>query len=823
FDEAGGMQLVIHSPFGSRVNKAWGLALRKRFCRSFNFELQAAATDESLLLSLGPQHSFPLEDVFRFLHPNTVKDILVQALLDAPVFGTRWRWNANISLAVPRNRGGSKIPPQIQRMMSEDLLAAVFPDAAACLENIPGDREIPDHPLARQTIDDCLHEAMDIDRLVALLERIHRGELTLIARDLPEPSPLAHEILNAKPYAFLDDAPLEERRTQAVITRRALDPSSAADLGALDQAAIDRVREEAWPDPRDADEMHDALSVAGYFLDSETWDSGTVGKWVGEETRPSWSGFLEELLKTRRAVRLDVAEPAKTYWVAAERLSEIQNVHGDQKSADRPVAIRELLRGRMEIIGPTTAAELAESLGVAESDTDVALTELEREGVVLRGSFTPHPTTAAYPVSHLPTAPLEWCDRRLLARIHRYTLNRLRSEIAPVSASEFMRFLLSWQRLDPDTRMRGLEGLAAVLTQLDGVESPAAAWETDVLAARCEDYDPMQLDTLCLTGRVMWGRLSKAGLSTGGRPIRSTPIALFQRPNAAHWLALSESPEESEQQSLSSYGQAVLDQLRQRGASFFHDLVQAAGLLPTQVEQALGELAALGLITSDSFAGLRALLVPSAMRKPFGSSTRRHRMAAVGVESAGRWSLLRAPHQPSPPDPLSRNGRGGTEQSVETLAWTLLRRYGVVFKRVLARESLSVGWRQLAMSYRRLEARGEIRGGRFVNGMSGEQFALPEAVGQLRAIRREGPRGQLISISAADPLNLVGVVTPGERVPALRRNRIVFEDGVPLAALESGTIRQLVEYPSERGNEIERALVRRRTIAAPPKSETAAG
>jgi ATP-dependent Lhr-like helicase len=312
--------------------------------------------------------------------------------------------------------------------------------------------------------------------------------------------------------------------------------------------------------------------------------------------------------------------------------------------------------------------------------------------------------------------------------------------------------------------------------------------------------------------------LSKAGLTTGGRPIRSTPIALFQRPNAAHWLALSESPEESEQQSLSSYGQAVLDQLRQRGASFFHDLVQAAGLLPTQVEQALGELAALGLITSDSFAGLRALLVPSAMRKPFGSSTRRHRMAAVGVESAGRWSLLR----PSPLDPLSQNGRGEGER-VETLAWTLLRRYGVVFKRVLARESLSVGWRQLAMTYRRLEARGEIRGGRFVSGMSGEQFALPEAVGQLRAIRREGPRGQLISISAADPLNLVGVVTPGERVPALRRNRIVFEDGVPLAALESGTVRQLVEYPSERGNEIERALVRRRTIAAPPKSETAAG
>ncbi|MEP7324655.1 MAG: ATP-dependent DNA helicase, partial [Gemmatimonadota bacterium] len=719
-----------------------------------------------------------------------------------------------------------------QRMMAEDLLAAVFPDAAACLENIPGDREIPDHPLARQTIEDCLNEAMDIDQLILLLEKIHRGELTLIARDLPEPSLLAHEILNAKPYAFLDDAPLEERRTQAVMTRRALDPSSAADLGALDQAAIDRVRDEAWPDPRDADEMHDSLSVTGYFLDSETWASGQVGKWEGAEPRPSWSAFLEELVRTRRASRFDVLEPARTFWVAAERLSDIQSVHGDSRSPDRPGAIRELIRGRMEIIGPSTATELAESLGVVGSDVDIALVELEREGVILRGQFTPGPAATPGPPAHLPTCPLEWCDRRLLARIHRYTLNRLRSEIAPVSAAEFMRFLLSWQRLDPENHARGLEGLAAVIGQLDGVESPASAWETDVLGARCADYDPMLLDTLCLTGRVMWGRLSgQVGKWVSGqeegetprvvrvssRPIRSTPIALFQRRNAGQWLALTVSPEAQGEPALSSSGQAVLDQLRQRGASFFHDLVQASGMLPTQVEQALGELAALGIVTSDSFAGLRALLVPSAMRKPFGSSTRRHRMAAVGVESAGRWSLLR----PATEFPLAQHGRGGQgvrDEGVAILAWTLLRRYGVVFKRVLARESLKVGWRQLAMTYRRLEARGEIRGGRFVNGMSGEQFALPEAVSSLRAIRREAPRGQLISISAADPLNLIGLVTPGERVPALRRNRIVFEDGVPLAALESGTIRQLAEYPGERASEIERALVRRRTLTAPTKA-----
>jgi ATP-dependent Lhr-like helicase len=525
-----------------------------------------------------------------------------------------------------------------------------------------------------------------------------------------------------------------------------------------------------------------------------------------------WAELLEQLVGSGRAKRQ--VTDSRVFWVATERLNEILTLELPE-SEDRSKAIRELLRSRLEILGPVTASQLSSSMGVSESDIDIALAELEREGVVLRGHFTP-----TGPLAHLPTVPLEWCDRRLLARIHRYTLNRLRSEIAPVSAAEYMRFLLNWQRLDPENRVRGQEGLAALLTQLDGVESPAAAWESDVLPARCEDYDPALLDTLCLTGRVMWGRLSRqTGLSTGGRPIRSTPVALFQRGNAAHWLDLTAAGEGGEEPGLTAYGAAVLDELKQHGASFFHDLVKATGLLQTQVEQALGELAALGLVTSDSFAGLRALLVPSSLRKPFGSSTRRHRMAAVGVESAGRWSLL----QPSPPDPLPRNGGGGTGEGVETLAWTLLRRYGVVFKKVLSRETLSVGWRQLAMCYRRLEARGEIRGGRFVMGMSGEQFALPEAVGLLRGIRRDGPRGQLISISAADPLNLVGIVTPGERVPALRRNRIVFEDGVPLAALESGVVRQLNDYPSERAHEIERALVRRRTITAPPRSESATG
>jgi ATP-dependent Lhr-like helicase len=817
FDEAGGMQLVIHAPFGARMNRAWGLALRKRFCRQFNFELQAAATDEALLLSLGPQHSFPLEDVFRFLQPHSTESILVQALLDAPMFGTRWRWNANVALAVPRSRGGARIPPPLQRMMADDLLAAVFPDAAACLENIAGDREVPDHPLARQVIGDCLREAMDLDQLLALLERIQRGEIELVARDLPEPSPLAHEILNAKPYAFLDDAPLEERRTQAVLTRRALDPSSAADLGALDAAAIARVREEAWPDPRDADEAHDALLTAGFLLESElTEDDGPT---VRRSDGPSWEAMLRELESASRARRIVVEDGRLVFWVAAERQPELLAVHSpttvpDEQGPSREGAILELLRGRLEIVGPTTAVSLARSLGVPQPEVDIALAGLEREGVILRGSFTPG------------ERGLEWCERRLLARIHRYTLNRLRAEIAPVAASEYLRFLLAWQRVTPDQRVRGLEGLAAVIALLDGYECPAAAWESEVLASRCDDYDPAQLDHLALTGRVAWGRLSSSGTGDGAgllRPIGSTPIALFLRSSGEHWLHLGEAGPEP---ALSTYAREVLQVLRQRGASFFTDLTRGSGLLPTQVEQALAELAAIGQVTSDSFAGLRTLITPSDRRGPgavgAGSGLRRHRRIAsvAGIESAGRWSLLR----PGDGEGLAASqAPGGDERAVEASAWACLRRYGVVFRRVLAREAVTVPWRRLALVYRRLEARGEIRGGRFVEGMSGEQFALPEAVGQLRAIRRHPPAGQLVSLSGADPLNLVGIVTPGDRIPGLRRNRIVFDDGVPLAALEGGVIRPLASYDARRAHEIERALVRRRPLSPPPDAAASGG
>jgi ATP-dependent Lhr-like helicase len=783
FDEAGGMQLVIHSPFGSRVNRAWGLALRKRFCRQFNFELQAAATEDALLLSLGPQHSFPLETVFRFLHPDQVEDILVQALLDAPMFGTHWRWNANIALAVPRSRAGRKNPPQIQRMQADDLLAAAFPDAAACLENIPGDREIPDHPLVRQTIDDCVHEVMDLDLLTTILRRVQAGEIQVIARDLPEPSPLSHEILNAKPYAFLDDAPAEERRTQAVYTRRAFEPSSADDLGALDPAAIERVRDEAWPEIRDADELHDALLTSGFLTEVE----GISGR-----DGVSWSGYFRDLVEAGRADRVELAK-GQVIWVAMERLPEVRGAVGQggggaaEPTQNREEAIRELLRGRLGIVGPTTAAALAESLNVSEGDADIALAALEGEGVVLRGRFSPSTNGAA---------PLEWCDRRLLARIHRYTLNRLRAEIEPVSAADFMRFLFAWQRVDPEHRVSGLEGLASVIGQLDGFELPAAAWESDVLSARLEEYDPMLLDTLCMTGRVAWGRTGGRADGRSGGPIRSTPIALFLREHANEWLAEKNSADYE----LSSYATVVKEVLQQRGASFFHELVAMASLLPTQVEQALGELAGLGLVTSDSFAGLRALITPASKRKPLSGARRRHRTAPFGIESAGRWALL--------------GGRTGADRQAELVAKTYLRRYGIVFKRLLARETGAPAWRELLMIYRRLEARGEIRGGRFVSGMSGEQFALPDAVGQLRSIRRLEGAGRLVSLGAADPLNLTGILTPGERIPGVTSNRILYRDGVPVLAKEAGQVKSLTPDEGEPSAELAHALVRRASTPA---------
>ena len=794
FDESGGMQLVLHSPFGNRINRAWGLALRKRFCRSFNFELQAAATDDATVISLGTQHSFPLEEVFQYLNSKTVRDLLVQALLDAPMFTIRWRWNATRSLAVPRFRGGTKLAAPLQRMESENLLAAVFPDQLACLEHIVGDREIPDHPLVTQTIDDCLTEAMDIDGLEEILRRIEGGEIRCLARDLPEPSPLASEILNARPYAFLDNAPLEERRTQAVYTRRASESRGGGSndgLGILDAAAIGKVQKEAWPEATNADELHDALMLLGVMTPEE------VSLSVHHEKNGSGAEYLlQELMASRRATRLRFAE--RTFWVAAEQLPMLRTIYPEaglepelaapessqDKNWERADAIRELLRGRMEVCGPITADELARVLGLARSEVDAALLALEAEGFVLRGKF------------HAGADEQEWCDRRLLARIHRLTIDRLRAEIQPVSPQDFFRFLFAWQRVDAEHRVEGPEGLQSILEQLNGCELPLAAWESTVLSARVADYDPEWLDRLCFSGRVGWGRLSasKNPNARASTPLRTSPIALYQRENLQDWLVLVNANPSGE---LSASAQTVREVLASGGALFFTELVRRTGLLPSQTEDALSELAALGFVTADSFDGLRALLVPSNKRPTLGRNEgkRRRKTSLASIEFAGRWSLLRTQSASLPPPAGNGAHSTASEAAAEKFARALLVRYGVVFRRLLERENLALSWYELGRIYRRWEARGEIRGGYFVGGVGGEQFALPEAIGLLRSIRKTPATGELITLSAADPLNLQGILTPGSRISALTANRILFRDGLPVAALEGGEVRKLVDEP----------------------------
>jgi ATP-dependent Lhr-like helicase len=782
FDEAGGMQLVIHTPFGSRVNRAWGLALRKRFCRKFNFELQAAATEDNLVLSLTTAHSFDLEDAARYLHSASVRALLVQALCAAPMFGVRWRWVAGVALALPRYRGGKKVPPQIARMNAEDLLASVFPDQVACAENLTGELEIPDHPLVTQAVRDCLEEAMDIDGLERVLRALEAGTIRVVARDLTEPSPLALEVLSARPYAYLDDAPLEERRTQAVMSRRWLDPESAADIGRLDQDAVKRVRAQAWPDAASADELHDALLWLAFLTAAEV------------AANPAWPALIDELARARRVVKVEVGAGAPV-WVAAER-RELFTALGDAAAA--PAALIEIVRGRLEGLGPVTAQAIAESLRWDVAGIELALVALQAEGFAMRGQFTPGAPGA------------EWCERRLLARIHRYTVNRLRAEIEPVPARDFLRFLFEWQRVAPDARMQGPDAVAAVLGQLEGCELPAGAWETEILPARISEYEPAWLDEHCLAGRFVWTRLAAraADPERGAAPVRATPIALIARRNLRVWSELTTAlpPEQ-----LTANARAIAECLRSQGASFFDDLVEGAHLLPTQVEAALAELVALGVVNSDSFGGLRALLVPADRRKSASGAPRRRRVALFGMADAGRWSLVRRPAAALDEPPRAPQPDGDT---VEYVVRTLLRRWGVLFWSMLAREADWLPpWRDLLRSCRRLEARGEIRGGRFVAGFSGEQYATPEAVGLLRDMRRKAPDGKWLSLSAADPLNLIGILTPGARLPALTGNRLLYRDGLPVAVLAGGEVKFMQDLDARQAWEAHNVLLRRHVPA----------
>jgi ATP-dependent helicase Lhr and Lhr-like helicase len=781
FDESGGMQLVIHAPFGGRINKAWGLALRKRFCRSFNLELQAAATDDGLNISLAEQHSFPLADVFRFLHPASVHQVLEQAVLTSPIFTARWRWDASRALMLLRFQGGKKVAPQIQRMRADDLLAAVFPDAAACPENLEGELKIPEHPLVQEVMKDALTEAMDIDGLKKVLAKIIDGSIRCVAVDTPVPSQFSHEILNANPFAYLDDAPLEERRARAVEMRRVLPEAILSEVGRLDPAAIAEVREEARPDPRDADELHDTLQTLIALPEPASEGDLRIFNLAPEESA-SWRNYFEQLVAQGRSAR--AVTQTRPYWVAAEKAKTFSTVFPDARFAvplpeieaaapSKDDALFTLITGWVQHSGPVRASKLGEFLGIPATEIDKALLRLEASGAVLRGRFT-DPVTGA--VTGLGTDPIgretEWCDRRLLARIHRLTLGKLRNEIQPVTAAQFMRWLLRWQHVAPSTQLLGERGTLEALRQLQGYEAPANAWERQILARRVANYDPKALDQLCLTGAVGWGRLSPhPALLDDSRegtrrvvPTSVAPITFFVREDS-DWMIPRRSEDGADAAKGLSPGAAeVLQFLKHRGASFFPDIVRGTGKLKSEVESALWELVAGGIITADGFDNLRALIDPKRRSGHGSGRTSRPR------HSAGRWSLLY---------PIESDDRTA---ALEATCRMLLNRYGVVFREVLTREAILPRWREVLMALRRLEDRGEIRGGRFVSGFLGEQFALPVAVESLRATRDQQNAGETITLSAADPLNLVGIIVPGDRIPAVSGHYVAFQNGVAVDA-----------------------------------------
>jgi ATP-dependent Lhr-like helicase len=782
FDETGDAHLVIHSPYGSRLNRAWGLALRKRFCRRFNFELQAAALEDAIVISLGAVHSFPLEEVAAYLSSRTLRGVLEQAVLAAPVFPGHWRWNASIALGVRRFRNGKRAPAPFQRADAEDLLATVFPDQLACAENLPGEREIPEHPLVRQTMRDCLHGVMDVEGLERLIGGIEDGRIRIHCRELTSPSPLAQEVLCAKPYAFLDDAPAEERRTLAVEARRYLSVEQASELGRLDPLAIEAVRAEAWPAPRDRHELHDALAGLGFVTEPE----GRHGH-ATDGVRRSWASWFEELAAEGRAVGLRTPAGA-VLWVAAERYAELRLVHPAAVAEPEPVvlatevtdaegAVRELLRGRLAALGPVTAVALAAALDVADTAAKLALAALEAEGYAMRGRFVSPPGGG-------DRDDPEWCERGLLARIHRKTLTRLRREIEPVSVAEYQQFLFEWQGLGRHRR-RGAEAAAAVLNELQGLGLPAIAWEQEILPARLDDYAPEYLDQLTASGAVMWLHPRAPQASSPKRMLRASPVAVLPRETLAHWLPLL-GPRALRAAELSALAHRVADTLVERGASFFLELVQLTGMLRVQVEEALGELAAYGAVTSDSYSGLRTLVTPSSRRRGFHGRARRR---GPDLDTAGRWALV----------PVAADAESPGAAAIEHAARSLLRRYGVVCRRALEREQHLPSWRQLLACYRAWEARGEIRGGRFVDGLGGEQFALTEAVAALRRSRRDRDRRDWVVLAAADPLNLAGILTPGGRVASVYGHRVVFRGGVPVASSVAGRREYLVDLePAER-------------------------
>jgi len=822
FDEGGGQQLILHAPFGGRINKAWGLALRKRFCRGFNFELQAAATDNGINISLAEQHSFPLADVFQFLTERTAKELLEQAAIPSPLFKNRWRWAAGRSLQLLRMSKGKRVAPQIQRTRSDDLLASVFPHASACPETMVGDIEIPDHPLVREVMKDTLTEAMDIEGLLDVLRGIASGAIRTLAVDTPVPSLFAHELVHAMPYAYLDDADAAARRTRAVSLRRSLPDAVSDDAGRLDQAAIKTVRAQLWPDVRDEHELHDLLlslvALPVEFLAAHAHLAGTQ----------HWPLFFDRLAQHGRAQVLEF--DSSPMWVATERLPEaallwripsqdchpepLQPCHAERSaqcevggSAFHESATLSLTQGWLQLLGPITATQLGALTHVEPQTLHHALLAMEMQGIAMRGVFE-----QPKPNDDEPCA-IEWCERRILQRIHRLTLGTLRKQVEPVSPAVFMRWLLDWQHVAPQTQLSGEEGVLAAIEQLEGFEAPAIAWERTLLPARVAEYDPRWLDNLCLAGVVGWGRLSPhpAWLSVAESaaprrviPTSAAPITFYLRESAA-WLHAALAAKCVDEgvlaQSLSPEAQQLRALLAEHGAAFAADLQRTSGLSKLQTSNALWELATAGLASADGFDPLRAMMDPR--RKPLAAAQAPPvslRKRAAARTTAGRWSLLAEPAIQAlggPPFPASSEKVGSAniiaagkqrDEALDACARILLCRYGVLFRDLLARESNAPKWRDLLPILRRLEARGEIRGGRFVGGPFGEQYALPEAVELLRAARRQSEARsgeEAICVAAADPLNLAGLIVPGERTAAVPGREVRFRNGAAVGDVPS--------------------------------------
>ncbi|WP_419844768.1 DEAD/DEAH box helicase [Candidatus Poriferisocius sp.] len=829
FDDTGGQQLVVHSPYGGRINRGFGLALRKRLCRRFDFELQAAANDNAIILSLGPHHSFPLSDVPQFLHPDSVEEVLTQAVLDSPMFAARWRWNLNRALVVLRSRGGKRNPPPIQRMEADDIMAAVFPGAAACQENVAGPIEIPDHLLVRQTLHDTLHEALDVEGLTQLLSRIRSGEVRTHFCNTTEPSPLSHEIVNARPYAFLDDAELVDRRTNAVTVPRGLRPRQDRQPPTLDQStlaqitpdAITQVIEEITPDPRTPDELHDLLTTQ-----------------VITHPNPQWQELYEALEEKNRVQSLETPSN-HLLWTTTE-LAE---------TALNPNMATETIRGHLEATGPTTPEQLSAQTTLPITMVHQSLAALEAEGVAMRADHLPPVASSdrllpevlagqgddvgassAVSAQHPPyqqkkgAAPTVgvvvggralgarrpdsmedgglspdrtrhhaggtqelWCARRLLQRMSYLSRRQKRQSVQAASPQDFMRFLLDWHHLTPDTTVRGRPGLTKVLEQLQGLDLPAGAWEQQIIAKRLPDYDPLWLDELCYRGELAWLRLTPPttpAKANNMAPRKATPITLVFREDLSWLLAAARtaSPATPETGPV----QEIVELLESQGASFLPDLATATNRLPDDVERALWNGVALGLFTADGFAAVRALLNRSSRRptrrpgpQPRSPAlrTRAQRMnrtltmrsPAQTHAAPGRWSLVPQPEQYP------------TEDLAEAVAQQLLACWGVVFRSLAHHPATPTAtpWRDILKALRRFEDRGLVRGGRFVAGQSGEQFALPAAADQLQKARRRPRTSQQVTIAACDPLNLTGILFEGSRIPATPNNTLTYTDGLP--------------------------------------------